>query len=221
MSSPKKPKRPQPPSRRKGVRIYTLEVALMGGFMTQKFAEANPTVMRTFVMRGDQKLDDFHAAIFHAFGRFEEHMYEFQFGSEPMERGADRYVMFEDPADESMDTPAAGLAPRTKLDDLNLTTGKVFFYWFDFGDDWWHSIQVKSIDLGKPEGEYPRVVARTGASPPQYPHLEDGYDEGEEFDDEGRVIEDVMFVELDDVGEPEGGSPGLKPGNADDPGPRS
>lgn len=226
MSSKKKRKLPPPPSRRKGVRIYTLEVAVMGGPMTDEFLDANPVVARTIVMLGDQTLEGLHWAIFDAFGRFDDHMYEFQFGAEPMERGADRYVMFEDSADDFLETPAAGLAPRTTLDDLDLTTGKVFFYWFDFGDDWWHSIKVAAIDLGTPAGEFPRVVARTGANPPQYPHLDDEFEDDEEFDDEefddeGRVIEDVTFVEVDDEGdEPKGGPPGREPGDADDPGPR-
>ncbi|OJW10849.1 MAG: hypothetical protein BGO49_25410 [Planctomycetales bacterium 71-10] len=208
MSSKKKRKLPPPPSRRKGVRIYTLEVAVMGGPMTDEFLDANPVVARTIVMLGDQTLEALHWAIYDAFGRFDDHMYEFQFGAEPMEPDAARYVMFEDTADEYMDRPATGLAPRTTLDDLDLTTGKVFFYWFDFGDDWWHSIKVAAIDLGTPAGEFPRVVARTGANPPQYPHLDDEDEDDEEFeddefDDEGRVIEDVTFVEVDDDDEDE------------------
>lgn len=201
MSSKKKRKLPPPPSRRKGMRIYTLEVAVMGGPMTDEFLDANPVVARTIVMLGDQTLEALHWAIFDAFGRDDDHMYEFQFGAEPMEPDAARYVMAEDDSDGYMDKPAAGLAPRTTLDDLDLTTGKVFFYWFDFGDDWWHAIKVAAIDLGTPAGEYPQVVARTGANPPQYPHLDDEYEDDEEFDDEfreNRVIEDVTFVEVED-----------------------
>jgi hypothetical protein len=36
-------------------------------------------------MRGDQTLEDLHHAIFDAFGRWEQHMYEFQFGKGPMD----------------------------------------------------------------------------------------------------------------------------------------
>jgi hypothetical protein len=229
MSSKKKPKRPPPPSRRKGVRIHTLEVAVMSGPMTEEFVAANPVVKRTIAMLGDQTLEELHWAIFDAFGRYDDHLYEFQFGSKPMERGADRYIMFADEAEEFMDEPAAGLAPRAKLDDLNLTVKKVFFYWFDFGDDWWHSIKVLAIDLGAPSGAFPRVVAQVGANPPQYPNLDgdddefddDEFDE-EEFDEEdlnelGRLIEDVTFVEVDDEPD-ESKGPDREPG--DDPVPR-
>ena len=41
-------------------------------------------------------------------------------------------------------------------------------YWFDFGDDWWHQINVLAIDDKVPKGKYPKVVKRIGKSPPQY-----------------------------------------------------
>jgi hypothetical protein len=44
-------------------------------------------------MRGDQTLADLHHALFDAFGRWEEHLYEFQFGKGPMDRQGPRYVL--------------------------------------------------------------------------------------------------------------------------------
>ena len=37
---------------------------------------------------------------------------------------------------------------RTKktLDDLDLKPHRIFGYWFDFGDDWYHQVQVERID---------------------------------------------------------------------------
>src|SRR4051794_8445343 len=75
------------------VRLYTLEVFLIGGPVTQKFAKRNPVVSRTILIRGDQSLEDLHHAIFDAFGREQEHMYEFQFGERPMDPNALRYVL--------------------------------------------------------------------------------------------------------------------------------
>ena len=37
-----------------------------------------------------------------------------------------------------------------------------FFYWFDFGDDWWHQIDVRAIRDEVPPGKYPKITARTG-----------------------------------------------------------
>jgi hypothetical protein len=44
--------------------------------------------------------------------------------------------------------------------------GDSFGYWFDFGDDWWHGIEVLDIDESVPSGRLPRVVRRVGACPP-------------------------------------------------------
>ena len=58
-----------------------------------------------------------------------------------------------------------------------------FGYWFDFGDDWWHQINVVAIQDEAPEGTYPRATKRVGASPPQYPNW-DEEDDWEEDDDD-------------------------------------
>jgi hypothetical protein len=72
---------------------------------------------------------------------------------------------------------AAGRRPRkkadgdvrtTKLDDLDLKPGRVFGYWFDFGDDWYHQVAVERIEQAIPTVTYPRVIKRVGKSPPQY-----------------------------------------------------
>jgi hypothetical protein len=75
------------------VPVYTLDVFLLGGPMTNKFVKKNPVVSRTIQLRGDQTLLDLHHAIFEAFGRWEEHMFEFQFGKGPMDPDAPRYVL--------------------------------------------------------------------------------------------------------------------------------
>src|SRR5205814_5368291 len=74
-------------------RLYTLKVFLLSGPITEKFAKMNPVVSRTIQIRGEQTLEDLHHAIFDAYGRWEEHMYEFQFGKGPMDPKARRYVL--------------------------------------------------------------------------------------------------------------------------------
>lgn len=147
--------------------IYTLEVFLISGPITEKFAKKNPVISRTIRIRGDQTLDDLHHAIFDAFDRSEEHMYEFQFGKGPMDPKAPRYVL---PCafDMAEDNPPAGRIDQTTLDSLDREIGRSFGYWFDFGDDWWHQINVESIEDNLPTGNFPKVTKRVGKSPPQY-----------------------------------------------------
>src|SRR5581483_1046862 len=58
--------------------LYVLKVFLTGGPISAKFA--NKEVSRTIEIRGDQTLAQLHNAIFQAFDRWDEHLYEFQFG---------------------------------------------------------------------------------------------------------------------------------------------
>ena len=150
--------------------VFTLEVVLIGGPITERFAAKNPSVSRTIKIRGDQTLEELHYAIFDAFGRDDEHMYQFQFGKKPMDRNGANYVtpFGFDPFDDN----TAGCVDETTLDSLGLKVKRKFFYWFDFGDDWWHEIRVEAIDNKVATGKFPRVTKRVGKSPPQYAHYE-------------------------------------------------
>src|SRR3954468_6377475 len=150
-------------------RLYTVDVFLLSGPITEKFAKKDPVVSRTIQIRGDQTLEDLHHAIFDAFGRWQAHMYEFQFGKGPMDPKAPRYVLpgaFEMDLDE--ENPPAGRVDRTRIDSLGLEVGRSFGYWFDFGDDWWPQISVEAIGDKAPAGKFPKVTKRVGKSPPQY-----------------------------------------------------
>ncbi len=59
-------------------------------------------------------------------------------------------------------------ARTARLDDLDLNPGRVFGYWFDFGDDWYHQVQVDRIEQAIRTVTYPRVIKRVGMSPPQH-----------------------------------------------------
>jgi Plasmid pRiA4b ORF-3-like protein len=48
-----------------------------------------------------------------------------------------------------------------------LKKGQVFYYLFDFGDEWWHEITVEEIEANAEKGRYPRVLEQKGKSPPQ------------------------------------------------------
>ena len=66
-----------------------------------------------------------------------------------------------------------GDVSRTTISSLKLKVGESFCYWFDFGDDWWHQINVLSIKEEIPTGEHPRLINQIGESPPQYPDLDE------------------------------------------------
>src|SRR5712691_7914286 len=169
MARPKKAAvRLHEPTSRGDVGLYTLEVVLIGAPITEKFAKKSPVVSRTIQIRGDQTLEDLHHAIFDAFARWEEHMYEFQFGKGPMDPKARRFVLpnaFE--IQQGEPNPPIGCVDATAMASLGLKVGDRFGYWFDFGDDWWHQINVEAVEDKVPRGKYPKVTKRVGDSPPQ------------------------------------------------------
>ncbi len=138
------------------------------------------TVWRTFILRGDQTLDDLHSAIFVAFDRDDEHLYSFYFPSAAVRRSAQaatQPVEFTDPQSFAPDVRsgfdgAFNLA-KARLDDLNLAVGQTFEYLFDFGDMWWHRLKVEAIEPSESGRTYPHLVALRGSSPPQYPEDEE------------------------------------------------
>lgn len=148
--------------------IYTLEVFIISGPVDEKFAKKNPVMSRTIEIRGDQTLEELHNAIFKAFNRFDNHLYEFQIGGKgPNDPKARRYS-FSSTDDEVIRGKLAGDVRETIMDDLKLKKDKSFGYWFDFGDDWWHQINVLAIEVKTPKGKYPKIIKKIGKSPPQY-----------------------------------------------------
>ncbi len=150
--------------------LFTLEVAIVSGPITEKFAKKNKVISRTIQFRGDQTLEDLHHAIFDAFDREDEHMYEFQVGGKgPQDPKAQRYVL-----PMAMEEPIPGPrkpegdVTRTRVGSIGLKVDDRFGYWFDFGDDWRHQINVVAIEDTVPSGKFPRVTKRVGESPPQY-----------------------------------------------------
>jgi hypothetical protein len=170
MARSKKPaaKASRPTSQAK-VRLYTMDVFLLSGPITEKFAKKNPVVSRTIQIRADQTLQDLHHAIFDAYGRWEEHMYEFQFGKGPMDPNARRYVLPNAlEIEKDQPNPPIGRVEQTTIDSLGLKVDDRFCYWFDFGDDWWHQINVEAIQDKVPRGKLPKVTKKVGKSPPHY-----------------------------------------------------
>lgn len=162
--------------------LYTLEVSIIDGPMTPEFAKKNKVISRTIEIRGDQTLEDLHEAIFEAFERFDSHMYEFQLrGEGPNDPKAERYVI---PMNFGIfdDEKPAGTV-EAAIGSLGLKKDEAFGYWFDFGDDWWHQINVLEIAEKAAKGRYPKVTKRVGESPPQYLEEEEDFEE-EDFDDE-------------------------------------
>ncbi|AKB32000.1 putative lexA repressor [Methanosarcina siciliae HI350] len=171
MPSGKKNKAPDEGARGKTPsKLYTFIVYLIQGPMGSEFD--GKTISRTIQIRGNQTLEALHEAIFKAFDRFDEHLYEFLLGVGPDDRSA----VYSLPADfgfPDLEEKMAGDVRTTTIDSLGLEVGLAFGYRFDFGDDWLHQIDVIAIEDYSGKGKYPKIETKVGKSPPQYPDQDD------------------------------------------------
>jgi len=147
----------QRPAKESLVEIYTFKVSL----------KESPKVWRKIEIKGDQTLHHLHKAIFKAYERYEEHLYAFFLSNKPWDNSSEYGL----PDPES----SARNARRARIDSLGLPVKKKFLYLFDFGDEWWHSVQLLGIKQEEPKGKYPRIIESQGEAPPQYAD----YDEDE------------------------------------------
>ncbi len=121
-----------------------------------------PDIWRIIDIKGNQMLSSLHKAIFKAFNRFEEHQYSFFLSNKPFDR------------ESEYTSPGIGadgmgkLAARIRIDSVELYGGPKFLYLFDYGDEWWHNVELISVTERVTRANYPRVVKKQGKSPPQY-----------------------------------------------------
>ena len=147
-----------------------MTVYIIGGPISEEY-EGKVTA-RTIQIKGSQTLETLHEAIFAAFDREEEHLYEFNLGIRPYDRSKIYSLQTEEDEFDDDEEPA-GEVRTTMIDSLGLKVGRAFGYLFDFGDDWQHQINVEAIEPALATGTYPKVTKRFGDSPPQYPDLDE------------------------------------------------
>lgn len=135
-------------------RIYRFKVSL----------NSKPNIWRIIEIKENQMLSSLHKAIFNAFDRFEEHLYSFFMSNKPYDRESE-YTC----PDPDMDETSRPVT-RIRIDSLYLHPGQRFLYLFDYGDEWWHDVELMEIKAQTSQGKYPRIVKKQGKSPPQYPH---------------------------------------------------
>ena len=132
--------------------IYQFKVSLKG----------KPDIWRIIEIKGNQMLSSLHRAIFKAFDRFDEHLYSFFMSNNPYDQ-KNEYTL----PDPDENKPGK-YANRIRIDSLYLEPGQRFLYLFDYGDSWWHEVELIKVREGRLWGKYPKIVTKHGKSPPQY-----------------------------------------------------
>jgi hypothetical protein len=130
------------------------------------------SIWRRIAVRTDQTLDDLHEAIFAAFDRDDEHLYAFYFpppGTKSLRNVRRNSIEYTSPeADDGGESAA-----EVTLESLSLQPKQMFYYLFDFGDEWWHEVTVEQTDAPVDARNYPRLLESKGKSPAQYELDED------------------------------------------------
>ncbi len=70
-------------------------------------------------------------------------------------------------------TTDAGSVKRTPTQTAFPGIGRKMTFLFDFGDEWRFKVEVIGAGETMPKTRYPKVVAKAGEAPPQYPDPED------------------------------------------------
>ena len=151
---------------------YTFRVRILGG----GYAPPNaPQIWREIELASTQTLADLGEAIPEAFDFDDPHLWAFFLSGKPWD---ERTEYARDPEPNLLGGRRPKSADRLPIREV---PGKEFLYIFDFGDEWHFGVKLaRTSDRPEPGARYPRVVARHGESPPQYPDLEDEDDDEED-----------------------------------------
>jgi hypothetical protein len=147
---------PMPPYDRGNVIVF--EVAFEGA-------------RRTIELTADETLGDLHFAIQSAFGWDADHVHVFSLVCDFKDA---RFSIPGPDAEAPLDPISAARRATSEeasfpLGAIELPVGHALTYLFDLGD--WHFFQVRvtGIHARTPRAKYPRVTARVGKAPAQYP----------------------------------------------------
>lgn len=135
------------PSRKKPVALYEIRITLL---------HLKPAIWRRVGVPKDITLGGLHDVIQVAMGWEDAHMHEFNINKKRY--GPEMPNPF-DPADSTIDEDTV------RLSDIAKPKAK-FLYWYDFGDDWMHELEIEretESDTGKRNA---RCLAGELACPP-------------------------------------------------------
>lgn len=124
-------------------------------------------IYRKLLIPVDINMDELHLIIQIAMGWENCHLYEFSDKKGKCKIRV-QHDIEEDLWGNNADSFNAGELSLTEF--LTYTDGKTFWYWYDFGDDWWHKISIQKVtqkDLAEFDGETPLCTEAAGLCPPE------------------------------------------------------
>jgi len=137
-----------------------------------------PSVHRDLEIDSGQSLAKLAEAIVRAFDFEFDHAFGFYPDTKgrAVMRGRPAYELFADMG-EATGTQSVR---RARIADAFQEVGQAMAFLFDYGDEWLFRVEVIALGRKEPTARYPRVLAKAGPSPVQYPDPED--EEGDDND---------------------------------------
>lgn len=118
--------------------------------------DSKPAIWRT-VQVADCPLDVLHQVVQLAMGWTNSHLHQFEFEGD----------QFTDPRDDLDDGGNNYDETKVRLSDLVAAGCKKLAYWYDFGDDWLHTIAFEKTLTPGPADKFPVCLDGAGACPPE------------------------------------------------------
>ena len=138
--------------------IVTLTIAL---------DDVEPRVWRRLEVPAEYGFDRLHQTLNAAMGWLDLHLHEFEVGGKRYGDGVDMS------AEADATLPEDGLV----IGDVARSGERRLAYWYDFGDDWWHTLEIEAIGPALAGVFYPRCTDGAGACPPEDCGGPPGFDE--------------------------------------------
>jgi hypothetical protein len=137
-----------------------------------------PSVYRDVEIESGKSLAKLAEAIARAFDFEFDHAFGFYPDTKgrAVMRGRPAYELF---ADMGEATGTRGVR-KTRVGDAFPEVGQAMTFLFDYGDEWLFRVELTGLGRKVANARYPKVLAKAGPSPVQYP---DPDDEGDEEDD--------------------------------------
>lgn len=128
-------------------------------------------IYRDIEIEASKSLYRLAEAIISAFGFDFDHAFGF-YGGDPYaaRRVQPRYELFADMGEADPDVLGV---KKTKVTEAFPMIGRSLVFLFDYGDEWRFRIKLKANGIKLAKVRYPRVVARQGEAPEQYPEPEE------------------------------------------------
>jgi Plasmid pRiA4b ORF-3-like protein len=127
--------------------LFQLKLTLKG---------TKPPIWRRVLVDASSTLDQLHEVIQAAFGWWNYHLYEFEFGRT-------RYGI----PDPDLDWGPPARDARTARLDQVAGAGSSFTYTYDFGDNWEHKVTVEKVFDASPVPSLPACIDGRRAGPPE------------------------------------------------------